>query len=309
MSSLQFDNVVKLALAELGSNEISGSIRPVVEKEILHYEILNALDIAGILSKVVFQGGTCLRLCYGGLRYSEDLDFCSGLDLSDELLGAIPHAIKHALMNSYGLESNVSEPKVTRIDELESDASGGAGIEGLQTVSKWAITVESAPQRKDIARQRINIEIATVPAHTLAVRPVSINYRVLSPVYHGLLVQCECLDEILADKLKAFVTASHVRYRDIWDMDWLMSQGIVNTVRLKSLFKGKLQDYRAEELFYNKYKQVLSGLKDMAHGKEFIRQMSRFLPNSTISRTIARAEYRTMMTERIEELYRTIMLR
>jgi hypothetical protein len=92
-------------------------------------------------------------------------------------------------------------------------------------------------------------------------------------------------------------------------MDWLMSQGIINTVSLKSLFNEKLQDYRAEELFYQKYSNVLSGLKDMVHGKEFIRQMGRFLPNTTISRTIARPEYRTMMAERIDELYRTILLR
>jgi predicted nucleotidyltransferase component of viral defense system len=306
MGSLQFDNVVKHALAELSSNERSGSIRPVVEKEILHYEILNALDVAGILNKVVFQGGTCLRLCYGGMRYSEDLDFCSGLNLSDELLAAIPNAIKHALMSSYGLESKISEPKITRIDEFKSDASGSAANDCSQTVSKWAITVESAPQRRDIARQRINIEIATVPSHTLVVRPVSINYRVLSPVYHGLLAQCESLNEILADKLKAFVTATHIRYRDIWDMDWLMSQSFINVANIKPVFIKKLQDYRAEELFYSRYDKALSGLQDMVHEQEFIKQMSRFLPNSAIVRTISRPEYRTMMAERIVELYRTI---
>lgn len=34
----------------------------VIEKELLHYEILRILDKEGILETLTFQGGTCLRL-------------------------------------------------------------------------------------------------------------------------------------------------------------------------------------------------------------------------------------------------------
>jgi predicted nucleotidyltransferase component of viral defense system len=44
-------------------------------KEAIHLHLLSALSDAGILRHAVFQGGTALRLCYGGDRYSEDLDF------------------------------------------------------------------------------------------------------------------------------------------------------------------------------------------------------------------------------------------
>src|ERR1700712_6019885 len=47
-------------------------------KEAIHLHLLSALSDAGILRHVVFQGGTALRLCYGGERYSEDLDFVCG---------------------------------------------------------------------------------------------------------------------------------------------------------------------------------------------------------------------------------------
>lgn len=40
-------------------------MRPVIEKELLHYDILFTLDKAGLLSALTFQGGTSLRLCYG----------------------------------------------------------------------------------------------------------------------------------------------------------------------------------------------------------------------------------------------------
>ena len=37
-------------------------MRPVIEKEILYYDILYALDAQGLLDGVTFQGGTSLRL-------------------------------------------------------------------------------------------------------------------------------------------------------------------------------------------------------------------------------------------------------
>ena len=46
-----------------------------VAKEILHYDILAGMQRAGFLDKVVFQGGTALRLCHGAPRLSEALDF------------------------------------------------------------------------------------------------------------------------------------------------------------------------------------------------------------------------------------------
>src|SRR4051812_21744354 len=47
-------------------------------KEAIHLHLLSALSEAGILRHVIFQGGTALHLCYGGERYSEDLDFVCG---------------------------------------------------------------------------------------------------------------------------------------------------------------------------------------------------------------------------------------
>jgi predicted nucleotidyltransferase component of viral defense system len=55
---------------------------PVIEKELLHYDILDELDRFSLLARLSFQGGTCLRLCYGSERYSEDLDFAGGSDFN-----------------------------------------------------------------------------------------------------------------------------------------------------------------------------------------------------------------------------------
>ncbi|SPZ03604.1 Uncharacterised protein [Proteus mirabilis] len=51
-------------------------MRSVIEKELLHYDILFALEKGGLLNKLTFQGGTSLRLCYGGNRFQRRSGFC-----------------------------------------------------------------------------------------------------------------------------------------------------------------------------------------------------------------------------------------
>jgi len=61
-------------------------MRPIIEKELQHYDFLFCLDQAGLLDTRVFQGGTSLRLCYGGSRFSEDLDFADGKEFTSARL-------------------------------------------------------------------------------------------------------------------------------------------------------------------------------------------------------------------------------
>src|SRR3989338_2457182 len=51
------------------------------EKEYLQYIFLNA--ISKYPENFVFKGGTCLRICYGLERASEDLDFSTNLGIRE----------------------------------------------------------------------------------------------------------------------------------------------------------------------------------------------------------------------------------
>jgi predicted nucleotidyltransferase component of viral defense system len=51
-------------------------VRSVVEKEILHQEILRVMAESELLQKLVFIGGTCLRTCYASPRLSESSPVC-----------------------------------------------------------------------------------------------------------------------------------------------------------------------------------------------------------------------------------------
>lgn len=70
-----FDQLVDEAL---NSIKDLTSLRPVVEKGLLHHDILREMGGAGLLAELTFMGGTCLRACYRSQRLSEDLDFTGG---------------------------------------------------------------------------------------------------------------------------------------------------------------------------------------------------------------------------------------
>ena len=108
MSEIEnFNRLVDRAMAAKGV----AHMRPVVAKELLHYDILFSLEKDGLLDDLTFQGGTSLRLCYGAPRFSEDLDFVGGRDFSTAKVIGIKKCIEKYIGKRYGLEIIVKEPK------------------------------------------------------------------------------------------------------------------------------------------------------------------------------------------------------
>jgi len=268
-----FKELVDVAMQQPGRT----AMRPVVEKEILHYDIFYALDAAGLLKDLVFQGGTSLRLCRGSNRFSEDLDFAGGRDFTSQKMDAIKACIEKHIGERYGLVVEVKEPK---------EMATSPDYENVR-VDKWQVSVETSPQQRDMPRQRIKLEIANVPAHTSELVPLRQNYDFLLG-YGSVLVNAETIDEILADKLVAFpASIKNIRYRDIWDIAWLMQQG----AKLDpTLVERKIEDYHIEN-----YEQLLDDaierLPGLIDGKPFIDQMIRFIDAETIARTLRELKF------------------
>jgi predicted nucleotidyltransferase component of viral defense system len=101
----------KLYVEKAMANSEMVAMKPVVEKELLHYEIFNALDEDGLLKNLVFQGGTSLRLCRGSERFSEDLDFAGGRDFSSQSMEKIKECIVKHIGERFGLRVTVKNPK------------------------------------------------------------------------------------------------------------------------------------------------------------------------------------------------------
>jgi predicted nucleotidyltransferase component of viral defense system len=250
-------------------------MRPVVIKELLHYDILFSLDNAGLLDNLTFQGGTSLRLCYGGLRFSEDLDFVGGPDFSSEKIHGIKHCIEKYIGERYGLAVFVKEPKdLPDYEDIKVD--------------KWQVRITTSPERKDLPKQTIKLEVANVPAYSRQPRAIQQNYDFLPDGYEDMLIMTETLDEIMADKIVSLPGCQkYIRYRDIWDLRWLKQQGAKINI---DYVRSKINDYQLVD-YHHKLKDRINHLDDIVHSKSFMDEMSRFIPIDAQERTLKKPKF------------------
>ncbi|MBR7889832.1 MULTISPECIES: nucleotidyl transferase AbiEii/AbiGii toxin family protein [Marinomonas] len=268
-------------------------MRSVIEKELLHYDILFALEKGGLLDKLTFQGGTSLRLCYGGNRLSEDLDFVGGKDFSSAILADMKHCIEKYTGERYGLEVTVKEPKDLKQDPKYSELS----------IDKWQIAVVTSPERKDLPKQKIKVEVANIPAYTREPQPLQINYDFLPDGYSDTLILTESLDEVMADKIISLpATTRYVRHRDIWDLAWLQQQGATLNM---DLVKKKASDYKLEH-FNKMLENFLERLPDIVSSEAFIAEMKRFLPTDVFDRTLAQDKFQVYLQNNLAKLFKTV---
>lgn len=268
------------------------SMQPVIEKEIIHYEILNQLDKIGALSQMAFQGGTCLRLCYGGVRFSEDLDFAAGARFDDIEIEELTLRLKEALERRFDV--NVRAGK--HMGDVRQRP------ERVRVERRWII-VDTVPERPDIPSQRIKVEIASVPHHTRMVRRLALNYRDLPASYGMVLVVCESPEEILADKIVSFADAEYVRYRDLWDIPWLIARPGIDRQLVSELVHRKHEDYACAESLDDMLSEGNVRAAREIRSETFAKEMERFIPYDVFERTVGRPGYLEVMALDLEEAY------
>lgn len=264
MSSMNlFDKLVNQAVENQPN---LSSLRIVIEKELLHHDILRTLRDNHLIQHLTFIGGTCLRSCYGGVRLSEDLDFTGGSNFSRESLATMGQILTQSLQDKYGLHVTVSEP-----------------TKDTQNTSTWKIKIETRPEAKNLPAQRINIDICALPSYEK--RPMMLlNPYGVDMGTSGLIIQAQSREEIYADKLIAFAfRPNRIKYRDLWDIVWLHGQGIKPRLEL---IPNKLRDrHQAIDYFLKLFEDRMKLLEEEPRMEtEFKQEMIRFLPKEQISR-------------------------
>ncbi len=294
---VDFNALVDLAM----TNSALSAMRPVVEKELLHYEIFQALDAEGLLKNLVFQGGTSLRLCRGSDRFSEDLDFAGGIDFSADSMERIKHCIETRIGERFGLKVTVNNKSSKGVD----------GEVKHVRVDKWWISIETAPENPAMPRQKIKLEIANIPAYTRELTPLRINYDFLGGM-PTVLANAESLDEITAEKVLAFPTSlldnagkpvgpdsAKIRHRDIWDLAWMATRGAKLVPGLVAVKIGNYGVVNYPGLLGLAIKQ----LPEIVKSREFKAQMSRFIDSATLAKTVANDGYNDYLTMSVGGLF------
>ena len=250
------------------SEKALGTVRPAVEKELLHNDILREMSQAGLLNELTFIGGTCLRACYGSPRLSEDLDFTGGTDFNAARLAALGSTLEKRLMEKYGLPVHVSDP-------VREDGN----------VLTWKLHMQTRPANSHLPAQRIHIDICAIPSHRPQPSLLRNSYGVDMGT-EGLIVQAESREEICADKWVAIAfRPNRIQYRDLWDLLWLEKQDIHPD---PSLIFQKIEDRKRNR------PDFLSALRDRIenletepdHQQAFRKEMERFLPAADVREAI-----------------------
>jgi predicted nucleotidyltransferase component of viral defense system len=255
-----FDQAIATAFAN--KPEYRG-LQAVVEKELLHHDILSVLSAKNYLTDLTFIGGTCLRTCYGSQRLSEDLDFTGGKDFSAGDLSQLGKELVKAIQQKYGLTVQVTEP--------HREAGN---------VATWKLRVLTRPESPALPQQRINIDICAVPSHDVQVRAIIDHYGV-APASHGLFVRSESREEIFTDKILALAMRNgRFKARDIWDLQWLSGRGVGFR---KDLLQQKLADRQLEQAdFYRAWKHRLElELPGKEAEKAYFGEIQRFIPSGS----------------------------
>jgi predicted nucleotidyltransferase component of viral defense system len=276
-----FDKLVQEAI---NHQKDYSDLRVVVEKELLHHDILSILSRHNMLKELTFIGGTALRACYGSIRLSEDLDFTGGGAFSPKQLFDIKDAICDSLHEKYGLKVDVAEPK---------NETGN--------VSTWKIKIQTRPLQKDLPSQCIHLDICATQSYEkkpmLLLNPYGVNMGTL-----GLIIQTQSKEEIYTDKILAFCLRNAIKSRDLWDISWLHQESVKPSF---SLVHRKLQERSiAIDLFIELFHQRLVSMSsDDKIYRNYQKEMMRFLPRSQMNNMLAQEGYWIFMVGLMQELF------
>ncbi len=279
-----FNELVNIAL-----NNRSENIRPVIAKEILHYDILYALNKENLLDNLTFQGGTSLRLCYGSQRLSEDLDFTGGDSFNLDSLNTLKDCVMDYIGKKYGLDVFIKTP-----NEL---------VEEHIKIAKWQISVVTAKKRPDIPRQRIKLEVANISSLTKNLMPLKVNYDFLTDGVSNLFIGVQSMQEIMSDKVVSFIASKpYIRYRDIWDLCWLDQRQIAPDILM---VRKKINQYQITD-YENSLNQKLNQLEDIVKSTEFFNEMRRFIPQDVWAQTLNKKEFQKYLFERLTLIFSAV---
>lgn len=279
---------------------IAGEMDQNLVKEAIHLHLLSAMSDAGILRHAVFQGGTALRLCYGGDRYSEDLDFVCGKAGSyftdvefKELIEAALETTKKTLNRDFGIAADrISLKKPPHPDLVK--------LEPI-TVAAWQIIVpiEATPRAP---RSLIKIEFANVPAYETKPMPVRATPGLVQ--VQDVILTVETPNELLADKAVALTAREVLKFRDVWDV-WFL-QNKLDAKVAREVVQKKFADYGTSDM-EAKAEKRLAELSSEATPNAFLSEMKRFLPAKRVAQLSETGLQHSILTESGDLLRRAVL--
>lgn len=169
------------------------------EKEYLQYIFLHAISHFGDF--FVFKGGTCLRICYGFERASEDLDFSTGLRL-DKIKQCVNEALNDFKLLNVDFEV-FAEKEFERNIRFEVRLKGPLYNRSNSSTNTLKIDFNKRKPKTTLAKVIPKV-FSDVPPFTIVILGEQ---------------------EILAEKIRALINRGQAR--DLYDV-WVLLQSNVS---------------------------------------------------------------------------------
>ena len=269
-------------------------------KEAIHLHLLSALSEAGVLRHVIFQGGTALRLCYGGERYSEDLDFVCGRAGAylkgvefDALVDKALETTKRTLQRDFDIDA----AQITLKRPAQPELVKGSDV----NVAAWQIVVPVNATPKT-PKSRIKIEFANVPSYNS--KPLTVSATPGLVQVQDVILNAETPNEILADKAVALTARAALKFRDVWDV-WFLVNKLAATPDREMVLK-KFADYGTLDVAVKANARLEELAKD-ATATAFYAEMRRFLPSARVAQMSQMNLQRAMLSDSADLIRKTVM--
>ncbi len=193
---------MKEQLLEILRTAKSPGLAQNLAREYLQARILLALQEAGAMIPLAFQGGTALRFLYGLPRFSEDLDFALERPERPFELAQVQARIT-ARLEREGYEVT-SKARVKRV------------VESV-LVSFSGLLYEAGLSPHASARVAIRIEVDTTPPAGAALTTTIVRRHALLNLQH------HDRPSLLAGKLHAILQRKWTKGRDLFDLFWYLT--------------------------------------------------------------------------------------
>jgi predicted nucleotidyltransferase component of viral defense system len=244
--------------------------------EIAQLILLHTLYAQKESRDLVFQGGTAIRWCYGGSRFSEDLDFVTPLapQVTKAIIQTAVKGVQKLMIPHFGVGTLTLSERRTRDGAVKCFVDFRP--EGAR--EKISIKLEferlAVDKRPDVQNQVLSM--SSPVAYLISAG----EFRVPHP--HTVIV-AQTPSEILSDKVRALLERSYLKGRDFFDL-WYLYAVLKAPVDAK-IIERKFSLYRTVFVakrsvdFFTEPSEAEKGMM-----REAIEQdLSRFLPPAVLA--------------------------
>ncbi|MBU3915547.1 nucleotidyl transferase AbiEii/AbiGii toxin family protein [bacterium] len=182
-----------------------------VLRELMQCYVLVSLARKGFFKKAAFQGGTCLRILFGLMRFSEDLDFV--LKKPDPQFSWSNYA---KFMETDLFKEGI---KIEFLDKSKTDTAVKKAFLKTDSIGKL-ILLDLPYNRQSTKKIKIKLEIDIDPPAESTFETSFLSFPIMTAVTN------QTLESSFASKSHALLCRKYIKGRDWYDFIWYVNKGI-----------------------------------------------------------------------------------